>query len=121
MVSRFVLRGSIDDLFADDSETALFYFAGHGHIEATGGYLLTTESQTGDDGIPLSDIVTFANNSKARNKIIVLDSCHSGVAAAHPSVRQASELSEGLTILTASPPSNMQPIDGGGIFHESVR
>lgn len=37
----------------------------------------------------------------ARNKIIILDSCHAGRAGARPAAQQ-SELSDGLTILTAS-------------------
>ena len=83
-VTRFVLREAIRDLFAGDTDTALFYFAGHGHIESTGGYLLTTDCQTGDDGISLGDIVTFANTPRIRNRIIVLDSCNSGVAGMNP-------------------------------------
>jgi uncharacterized caspase-like protein len=85
-----------------DSETALFYFAGHGHIEATGGYHLASDSKTGEEGLPLSEILDFANRSGARNKIVILDSCHSGIAGANPSVPTSAELTEGLTILTAS-------------------
>jgi hypothetical protein len=101
-VTRTVLREKIRELFAGDSEIALFYFAGHGHIEATGGYLLTSDSKSGDDGVSLTDVLTFANNSTARNKIIVLDSCHSGIAGARPSMPANAELKEGTTILTAS-------------------
>ncbi|MDD2755849.1 MAG: caspase family protein, partial [Methanothrix sp.] len=38
-VLRSILRDHIKDLFADDSDIALLYFAGHGYIEETGGYL----------------------------------------------------------------------------------
>jgi hypothetical protein len=38
-VERGTLKDRISELFAGDSEIALLYFAGHGHIEATGGYL----------------------------------------------------------------------------------
>jgi hypothetical protein len=101
-VSRADLKERVRDLFADDSEIALFYFAGHGHIEVTGGYLCASDCQTGDDGLALNDVLTLANASKARNKVIVLDSCHSGVAGNLPSSPQTAELSEGITILTAS-------------------
>ena len=74
LISKTELKELVRALFADDSEAALFYFAGHGHIEATGGYLLASDCKTGDDGLPLSEVLTLANNSKARNKIIVLDS-----------------------------------------------
>src|SRR5437763_1223954 len=83
-VSRSELKAQIQELFKGDSEIALFYFAGHGHIETTGGYLLTSDSKTGDEGISLGDVLVFANQSTARNRVIVLDSCHSGIAATSP-------------------------------------
>ncbi|MBN8531024.1 MAG: caspase family protein [Alphaproteobacteria bacterium] len=101
-ISRSKLKENIRELFTDDSEIALFYFSGHGHIEQTGGYLLSSECHLGDDGVSLSEVLTLANASKARNKIIVLDSCHSGIAGTPPSASQNADLSEGLTILTAS-------------------
>src|SRR6266851_9670730 len=117
VVSRSDLKDGIRELFAGDSDTALFYFAGHGHIEATGGYLLPTDCHTGDDGIPLAEVVTLANASNARNKIIVLDSCHSGIAGTQPSAPQNSELSDGLTILTASTAEQYATEEsGGGVF-----
>ena len=102
VVSRAELKDYIAELFKDDSDIALFYFAGHGHIEATGGYLLTSDSRRGDEGVSLTEVLYLANASKAKNKIIVLDSCHSGIAGTPPSVDQNAILSEGLTILTAS-------------------
>jgi hypothetical protein len=117
VVSRSELKEAIRELFAGDADTALFYFAGHGYLEATGGYLLATDSQTGDDGVPLGDAVTLANASKVRNRVIVLDSCHSGIAGTLPSVPQSSELSEGLTILTASTAEQYAAEEsGGGVF-----
>ena len=103
-VSRSELRSNIDWLFASDAEVALFYFAGHGYVDTTGdGYILTTDSQRWDrEGVPLSEITNIANKSKAVNKIIVLDSCHSGVAGTEPARDQSAVLSDGTTILTAS-------------------
>lgn len=115
-VKRSDLRKALQELFADDSETALFYFAGHGFIESTGGYLCPSDCETGDDGIPLSDIMTWANQSKARNKIIILDSCHGGATSKNP-LTPLSELSEGVTILTASTAEQYaSEINGSGIF-----
>lgn len=117
VVERPLLKSSIEALFADDGEIALFYFAGHGHIETTGGYLLTSECKNGDEGLPLADILTYANESKARNKVIVLDSCHSGIAGAKPTARQTAELTEGLTILTASTADQYATEENdGGVF-----
>ena len=36
-VTRNHLKDQIEQLFKADAEVALFYFAGHGHIEASGG------------------------------------------------------------------------------------
>jgi hypothetical protein len=85
ILERSELKEAVRELFADDSELALFYFAGHGYIEATGGYLCAGDCKTGDDGLALSDVMTLANGSKARNKIIMLDSCYSGALGDHPS------------------------------------
>lgn len=101
-VSRAVLKDSIVELFKDNSDIALFYFAGHGHIESTDGYLLTSDSHRGDEGVSLTEVLRLANESKAQNKIIVLDSCNSGIAGSPPSAGKNAVLSEGLTILTAS-------------------
>lgn len=116
-VERSQLREQIQALFADDSETALFYFAGHGHIEVTGGYLLTSDSRSGDEGIALNDVLTYANRSPAQNKVIILDSCHSGIAGARPSTPSTAELTEGLTILTASTAEQYATEENGaGVF-----
>jgi uncharacterized caspase-like protein len=101
-ITRNDLKDLVEELFAGDSEIALFYFAGHGHIETTGGYICGSECKRGDDGLPLGEVVTLAHGSLARNKVIVLDSCHSGVAGTHPVDQRTAELSEGMTILTAS-------------------
>lgn len=102
MVRRGQLKDQISELFKADAEIALFYFAGHGHIEATGGYLLTSDAERGDEGVSLSEILNMANNSPAKNKIIILDSCHSGIAGTPPETGHLASLSEGLTVLTAS-------------------
>ncbi len=116
-VDRAPLKDSVRELFAGDSEIALFYFAGHGHIEATGGYLCATDCATGDDGLPLGELLTLANNSSARNKVIVLDSCHSGIAGSQSVAPQVAELKEGTTILTASTADQYATEENGsGVF-----
>src|SRR4051812_27398421 len=79
VISRADLKAAVRELFADDAEVALFYFAGHGYIEDTGGFLCASDCFTGDDGLSLTEIMSIASASKARNKAIILDSCHSGV------------------------------------------
>ena len=116
-ISRGDLKDDVAELFKGDSEIALFFFAGHGHIGTTGGYLLASDSRRGDEGLSLTDILILANESKAQNKIIVLDSCHSGIAGTPPTSNTEAWLSDGLTILTASTEEQYATEkDGRGIF-----
>ena len=117
-VTRSELKDAVKDLFAGDSETALFYFAGHGFIEVTGGYLITSECKSGDDGLSLNDVLTLANRSAAKNKVIILDSCHSGVTGTSANNKtHSAELAEGITILTASTADQYATEqNGSGVF-----
>lgn len=116
-VDRNELKDNVSELFKATAEIALFYFAGHGHIEATGGYLLATNSARGDEGLSLSDVLTYANGSPAQNKIIVLDSCHAGIAGTPPVAGHLATLSEGLTVLTASTADQYATEENGrGVF-----
>lgn len=65
----------------------------------------------------LSDIITFANKSKAKNKVIILDSCHSGSAGDRPTDESLAEIKDGVTIMTAST-DKQYALGGekGGIF-----
>ncbi|EIM96563.1 peptidase (caspase-1 like protein) [Paraburkholderia hospita] len=117
LVTRASLRESIKELFSGECETALFYFAGHGHIESTGGYIIPSDASSGDEGLPLGDVLTFANSSKARNRIIVLDSCHSGIAGTSATAAAFAEIKEGTTILTASTAEQYATEENGsGVF-----
>jgi hypothetical protein len=102
LVSRKMLRDSIEALFADESEIALLYFAGHGYVDETGGFLCASDCRTGDDGLALHEIMTFARSSKATNKIVILDSCHGGIVGNRPGGGGVAEISNGMTLLTAS-------------------
>jgi hypothetical protein len=104
----------VGQLFADDSEVALFYFAGHGHIDATGGFLCPSDCTTGHDGLALAEIMNLANRSRARNKVIILDSCHGGAISSDPIRPETSEISDGMTILTASAAHQYSVEKGGG-------
>jgi uncharacterized caspase-like protein len=61
--------------------------------------------------------MTFANESNAKNRIIILDSCYSGAVGDNPINRQVSEISEGMTIFTASTKGQYAAeANGGGVF-----
>jgi hypothetical protein len=111
------LKDLVVELFKSDDEIALFYFAGHGHVEATGGYICGTDSRRGDEGLSLGDIMTLAGQSSAKNRIVILDSCHSGAAGAVPLKPGVSEVTTGTTILTASrADEGAAEVGGGGVF-----
>ena len=117
-ITKSQLRKAIEELFAGDSNIALFYFSGHGLIKSTGGYIVTTDYKKYDEGISMDDILVLANQSKVQDKIIILDCCHSG-AFGSPSITSGNlaQLSEGLTVLTASrDEESALEINGSGIF-----
>lgn len=117
LVERDAFRQAVQSLFAGDGEVSLFYFAGHGHIEATGGYLCSSDVRTGNDGVPLAEIMTLANQSRVQNRVIILDSCHSGVAGGSALQQNVAEISDGMTILTASTAEQYATEeDGAGVF-----
>ncbi|MEL7595814.1 caspase domain-containing protein [Aeromonas veronii] len=116
-VNRGQLKDQISKLFSTDADIALFYFAGHGHIEPTGGYLLTSDASRGDEGVSLTEILMLANKAPAKNKIIILDSCHSGIAGTPPEAGQLATLAEGVTVLTASTKDQYaSEVNGHGVF-----
>lgn len=117
-VLRSDLRDAVEELFDDETDVALFYFSGHGYLEAAGGYLCATDTRTGNDGVSLAEVMTFANRSKARNKVIILDSCHSGIAGSNPITQQVTEIADGVTVLTASTARQaaMETGAGSGVF-----
>lgn len=117
-ITRSVLREAIEQLFSGDCDMALLYFSGHGFIKSTGGYLVTTDAKKYDEGVAMDEILTLANQSKARNKVIILDCCHSG-AMASPSLsgNGTAQLAEGMSVLTASRDSEYAlEANGAGIF-----
>jgi len=117
-VTRAQIRAAAKELFESDVDIALFYFAGHGHIEMTGGYLCGSDTRSGDDGLALSDLIEYAKRSPARNRVIILDSCYGGVAADRNGTPVA-EIGHGMTVLTASTAGQaaMEVAGGGaGVF-----
>ena len=102
-VTQALLRTRIEDLFKGESELALLYFSGHGHLNKVGGFLVTQDAKEGNIGIAMDEIVTMANQSKSKEVIIILDCCHAGAVGNHATtVNRISELKQGLTVLAAS-------------------
>ncbi len=121
-IGRAELRGAIELLFTGECDVALFYFSGHGLITSTGGYLVTPDARKYDEGVSMDDILALANKSDAKDKIILLDCCHSG-ALGTPTITGANvaQLCEGLSVLTASRDSESAlEINGNGVFTSLV-
>lgn len=111
------LKDLVVELFKSDDDIALFYFAGHGHVEATGGYICGSDSRKGDEGLALGEIMSLAGKSSAKNRIVILDSCYSGAAGADPMKPNVSEVTAGTTILTASRDNEgAVEVSGSGVF-----
>jgi hypothetical protein len=108
------LYEEIQALFGSSSETdaALFYFSGHGGYDSTrkDGFIISS------DCIPIymSPILKSVNDSKCRNRIVILDCCHAGAMG---NITSIAALNEGVTILSASK-SDESAIDGPehGVF-----
>ena len=99
--SKDTLRDAIRKLFADDAEVALFYFSGHGS-ESDGGYLVTTDYTTTSLGVKMEDILEYANESKCKNKVIILDCCFAAKMGESLLVNNKTVLGDGVTIMAAS-------------------
>lgn len=116
-IARKKLKNEVADLFSRKYEIALFYFAGHGYIDSIGGFLLTSESSYGDDGLSMTELMTMVNASPASNKIIILDCCHSGYMGMAAASDTRAALNEGVTILTASDKDQYaKEENGSGLF-----
>ena len=97
------LLGLIDSLFRGNPEVALFYFSGHGYIDELGGYIVTPDFGPHDMGVSMCDILRYANESKAENKVIILDCCHAGAMGSMTFGNIGESIvGNGVTILTSS-------------------
>ena len=111
------LKELIVDLFSGNPETALLYFSGHGFLNELGGYIVTPDYEKYDEGISMDDILKIANQSKAQDKLIILDCCHSGAMGTPTLNDGSSHLKEGVTILTASRDNEPSlEVNGHGVF-----
>jgi uncharacterized caspase-like protein len=112
------LKSAIKDCFSGDNDVALFYFSGHGFIDAIGGYIVTPDYSQEDWGVSMQDVLTIVNGSKCRNRVVVLDCCHSGFMGNVTSTGQtAAAIQDGVTILTASKSDESSiETNGHGVF-----
>jgi hypothetical protein len=121
-ITRAVLRRNIEQLLKEPADVALFYFSGHGTENNLGGFLVSQDATRYDEGVPLTDVLTFANQSPVREVVILLDSCHSGAMGQLPAIQNDNvNIREGISILTASRSSEVAIETGGmGLFTSLV-
>ncbi|MEG9207192.1 caspase family protein [Lactococcus lactis] len=115
--SKSELMSKIETLFSGDAEVALFYFSGHGS-EKDSGYLVTPDFTDYDLGVPMTYLLGKVNESKCKNKIIILDCCYSGRMGESAVIQSdQSILGEGITIMTASTRDEAAvEFEGQGLF-----
>lgn len=112
------LFNAINELFEGDTDIALLYFSGHG-AKDDGGYLVTSDYESGNLGVKMTEILDLANNSKCKNKVIILDCCFSGKMGESLLYNNTSVLGNGVTIIAASQswqPSNENSNIQHGVF-----
>jgi hypothetical protein len=106
------------NLFKGESDVALFYFSGHGFENNLGTYLVTPDADKLDVGVSMNDLLVMTNECKARNRIVILDCCHSGaVGTSKLTGGMVSSINSGVTILTASRSDESAiEVNGHGVF-----
>lgn len=117
VASKGELTDLIKDLFKGDDEIALLYFSGHGHVLDGTGYLVTPDCDRYTPGVSMIDILKIVNESKAKNKVIILDCCFAGAMGDFALLPQGSLLKSGTTILAAAKNDEYAVESGGqGVF-----
>jgi hypothetical protein len=111
------LISGIETLFSGVAEVALLYYAGHG-IDDINGYLVTPDYKTSRYGVSMDEILTIVNSSAISNKIIILDSCFSGLMGFPSGIKTTeAKLASGVTIMSASESNQASgEVNGHGVF-----
>lgn len=127
------LENKLLDLFNQELDVALFYFAGHGGInrsmhsiheerKPTLGRVFVNDAHS----LEMSWLMDQANQSKAKHTIIVLDCCHAGAMGNCPERAGFSKLGYGVTIIAAAEDHDYskESSDSGvftGLFVEALK
>jgi len=116
------LRVALEELLAFD-EMVLFYFSGHGHPTEHGVYLVTQDGNPALPGILLNDILLMANESPAKEVVLIIDSCFSGALGESEQIKDLANLHlrPGVTLLAASMAGQQaRELNGHGLFTHLV-
>lgn len=113
----------IQTLFSGNDDYALLYFSGHGYLDEFGGTIVMPEDIRTDGhyyvGLQMKDIMTLVNQSHIKNKIVILDCCHSGFLGKEHVNSCDSVIGSGVSILTACrEDESAMELGGHGMFTE---
>ena len=114
------IRQSLIRLFSLDAEIALFYFSGHGILTDADGYIVTSDAQVDNWGISMHEILVYAQKSKIKNKVIILDCCHAGSMGNFPLKEDCSIIGNGMTVLASCRDTEFSLGDGSGSVFTSL-
>jgi hypothetical protein len=107
-ITRATLRKAVEQLFNEFRGEVLFYFSGHGSIDAMGGWLVAYDGSRHDWGLSMDEICRVAMKSQASDILLILDCCRAGELANFGleagGGRTAAVLREDMTILASSMP-----------------
>ncbi len=107
----------LHNVFDNDAEVGLFYFSGHGYDDKNDGKICSIDYDKHHMGIRFRDIIEIIGTSKCKNKIIILDCCHSGKMGNFSIIGDQTILNLGTTILTAcNTKESAIEVEGHGIF-----
>jgi len=122
IVTRSTLKRAIEQLLKARAEVALLHFSGHGTENNLGGFLVTQDAKSYDEGVAMADVLKMANDSRADEVVIFLDCCHSGHCGNAPSIDNTKALlRDGVSILTASRGDQVSvEASGAGLFTSLV-
>ncbi len=114
---------NIRRLFSGEGDASLLYFSGHGYVNDTGAEIVMPQDTISPGkyymGIQMRTIMDVVNASKVKNKIVVLDCCHSGNIGKYDLQDSSSHLQSGVSILTACREDEYaEELGGHGIFTE---
>ena len=108
---------NLDLVFKEDTDIGVFYFSGHGYDDKYDGRICTYDYNKCHMGIKFRDLIETIEKSKCKNKIVILDCCHSGKIGNFTMIGDNTILCRGTTILTACNTSECSiEYDGHGLF-----
>jgi len=119
LITRIRLKEKIKTLFEDpEADTVLFYFSGHGFENSLGGYLVTQDAESYEEGVSFNELMTYANNAKNKKILMILDCCHSGnLGQITLRNNQFANMRKGISIMSASGAKQESwDTEKGGVF-----